>query len=252
MKTAKSKPAPRRAYTSGGVNRRSYKQYCALAHTLDLVGERWTLLLLRPLIAGSMRFKDLLEDHPGIGTNLLAARLKRLEREGIVRRVKLPPPAGSTVYELTERGRALEPAMVALTKWGRRSLGLPRRGMLYRPSWSVLAMKSTFRPEAAQGVRETYEYRIDDEVFHVRVEDGTMEAAQGPGWRPAFVFTSDTQTFLRVGTGQLNSEEAIRTGALKLGGSTEALQRSFEIFGAAPEEAKEALKVAAGKRKESR
>ena len=113
-------------------------------------------------------------------------------------------------------------------------------------------MKSTFRPEAAQGVRETYEYRIDDEVFHVRVEDGTMEAAQGPGWRPAFVFTSDTQTFLRVGTGQLNSEEAIRTGALKLEGSMEALQRSFEIFGAAPGEAKEAPKVAAGKRKESR
>src|SRR5581483_3423202 len=89
------------------ATRRSYRQYCGVARALDVVGERWTLLIIRDLLLGPRRYKDLLEGLPGIGTNLLADRLKELERHGIVRRTVLPPPAGSTVYELTDLGSAL-------------------------------------------------------------------------------------------------------------------------------------------------
>ncbi len=213
--------------------KRSYNQYCALANALDRVGQRWTLLVVRQLMTGPKRFKDLLGGLPGIGTNLLSDRLRQLEEDGILARATLPAPAASAVYELTEIGRGLEPAVLALAQWGRPFLGAPRKGEAFQPTWILVAMKSVFRPEAAHGIRETYEYRIDGEVFHVRIEDGTVEVGQGPGWQPVFVFISDAQTFLRVGTGQLDPEAAIGSGALKLEGSWEAFMRSFEIFGVA-------------------
>src|SRR3712207_3261653 len=97
---------------------RSYDQFCGLAKALDVLGERWTLLVVRELLLGPKRYSDLLEGLPGIGTNLLAARLKALEASGLVGRRRLPPPAASNVYELTERGRALEPAIFELIRWG--------------------------------------------------------------------------------------------------------------------------------------
>src|SRR5947209_5516620 len=93
---------------------RSYHQWCGMARGLDVIGERWTLLLIRDLLLGPKRFKDLFQGLPGIGTNLLAARLKELERKGIVRRTVLPAPAGSTVYELTELGESLRPVLYAI------------------------------------------------------------------------------------------------------------------------------------------
>ncbi len=106
-----------------GMSKRSYDQHCTVAHALDVVGERWTLLLVRELLTGPKRFKDLLWGLPGIGTNLLAARLKALEEHGVVRRGTLPPPAGSGIYELTGLGRSLEPVVVALSRWGSRLIG---------------------------------------------------------------------------------------------------------------------------------
>src|SRR3712207_6674695 len=97
---------------------RSYDQFCALAKALDVLGERWTLLVVRELLLGPKRYSDLLEGLPGIGTNLLATRLKTLEANGLVARRRLPAPAASTVYELTDRGRGLEPALYELMRWG--------------------------------------------------------------------------------------------------------------------------------------
>src|SRR3712207_1800042 len=94
------------------MSSRSYKQYCGLAYALDIVGERWTLLIIRELIAGPRRFKDLMDGLPGISTNLLSERLKSLEQQGMLRRRTLPPPAGSTVYELTETGHGLEQTLL--------------------------------------------------------------------------------------------------------------------------------------------
>src|SRR5215210_6138515 len=164
--------------------KRSYGQYCTVARALDVVGERWTLLLVRELSTGPKRFKDLLEGLPGIGTNLLAARLKTLEAERIVQRATLPPPAGSNVYELTELGRSLEPVIVTLSRWGARLLDTPREEDDLRAGWAAFAVRSAIGRGAVGGRPSTYEFRIDGEAFHVWVRDGEegerVEASQGP------------------------------------------------------------------------
>jgi DNA-binding HxlR family transcriptional regulator/putative sterol carrier protein len=206
--------------------KRSYGQYCTVARALDVVGERWTLLLVRELSTGPKRFKDLLEGLPGIGTNLLTNRLKRLEADGIVRRATLPPPAGSNVYELTELGRSLEPVIVALSRWGAKLLlDAPREEDNLRAAWAAVAMRSAIGRGAAGGRPSTYEFRIDGEAFHVRVGDGEegerVEARQGSAPDPDLVVTGDAETFLAVASGRLSPEEAVRSGALRAEGGRE-------------------------------
>lgn len=108
--------------------RRSYRQYCGIARALDVVGERWTLLVIRELMTGPKRFKDLLDGLPGIGTNLLTARLKQLEEDGLLRRTILPPPAKVPAYELTPLGQRLEPVLSTPGDWGQELLGPPCEG----------------------------------------------------------------------------------------------------------------------------
>lgn len=210
---------------------RSYGQFEGLARALDLVGERWTLLVVRELLLGPQRYTDLLEDLPGIGTNLLAARLKMLKREGLVAVRTLPPPAGSTVYELTARGRELEQPLIALARWGTQFMEEPSEDDVLRPGWGVLAMRATFRPEAARGVRETYELRIDGDLFHIVVDDGTMQARQGPATRPDLILETDLETFLAIGAHQLNPVEAVVTGRARVEGDLEAGLRLVDILG---------------------
>ena len=213
------------------MTKRSYNQYCALAHSLDIVGERWTLLLVRDLLTGPKRFTDLLRGLPGIGTNLLTSRLKELEEAGILQHDTLPPPAASAVYQLTELGLGLKPAVVALSQWGLETLGSPRKGDHFRSGWSVLAMHSVFRPDAAGGLKETYEFRIGDEVFHARVNDGNLETGQGAAWEPALVIMADPETFLAVASRQLKPMDALGRGALKIQGDPQALARASKVFG---------------------
>src|SRR5205085_12111953 len=144
---------------------RSYDQFCGIARALDLVGERWALLIVRDLILGPKRFTDLRRGLPGIGTNVLAARLKELERGGVVARRALPPPAASVVYELTEYGRALEGPLLALGRWGALSLGAREDGQALRSEWLAVALKAFFRPEAAADLRATIALRFDDGAF---------------------------------------------------------------------------------------
>src|SRR5437016_12941211 len=148
---------------------RSYDQYCAVARGLDVIGDRWTLLLVRDLLLGPKRYKDLLSGLPGIGTNLLADRLKELEAAGLIERTVLPPPAGSTVYQLTETGQALEPVMVSLGRWGARFLGAPKKSDIMVPRAYFVAMRGVFNPEAAAGLNETYEGRIAGLVLEVPI-----------------------------------------------------------------------------------
>src|SRR5262245_54144550 len=155
------------------MDRRSYNQFCATARTLDVIGERWTLLVIRELITGPKRYKDLLESLPGIGTSLLAARLKHLESADLIRHVELPPPAGSKVYELTAAGRDLEPVVMAIARWGLKwALDEPTLDEVFRPSWAVLAMQAAYDEDAASGVEEAYEFRVGEEVFHARLHNG--------------------------------------------------------------------------------
>jgi DNA-binding HxlR family transcriptional regulator len=216
------------------VGKRSYDQYCTVARALDVVGERWTLLLVRELLTGPRRFKDLLGGLPGIGTNLLAARLRALEGEGVVRRATLPPPAGSSVYELTELGRSLGPVITTLSRWGSELLGDPREGDDLRPAWAATALQSVLEAGAVEGLRETYEFRIDGETFHARVEDGKVEARQGPAGDPDLVVAGDTGTLLAVFAGRVGAEEAMGSGSLRSeggrDGGREALARCLGMI----------------------
>ena len=156
------------------VTSRSYDQFCGVARALDLVGERWALLIVRDLILGPKRFTDLRRGLPGIGTNVLAARLKELERAGVVARRLLLPPAASTVYELTEYGRSLEGPLLALGRWGALSMGQRRPGQTLRSEWFGVALKAFFRPEAASDLQAEIELRFDDGTFLARVDHGSL------------------------------------------------------------------------------
>src|SRR5918999_5672535 len=132
--------------------KRNYDQYCPAARSLDVLGERWTLLVVRDLLLGPRRYTDLLEGLPGIGPNVLAERLRHLQGAGVVRRTTLPPPAASTVYELTELGEALRPVVRELTRWGLNLMDAPRPGEHLRPGWLVRVIEATARPEATRGL----------------------------------------------------------------------------------------------------
>jgi DNA-binding HxlR family transcriptional regulator/putative sterol carrier protein len=213
------------------VSRRSYGQYCALARALDLVGDRWTLLIARELLFGPQRFTDLLAGLPGIGRNLLAARLRELEDEGVIRRRTLPPPAASRIYELTEDGRELGLTLGPLTRWGAKRLGTRRPGEYFRPAWIAWAMANSADREAARGVRETYQYEVDDDPFHVRVDDGAIEPGEGRAEQPDLVVTLDTDTLVDILSWTLSPLEAMSSGRLTIDGSRAAFQRSLAILG---------------------
>src|SRR5918993_5125110 len=132
--------------------KRNYGQYCAIARALEVVGDRWTLLLVRELLTGPKRHTDLRTGLRGIATNVLGDRLQLLQQAGLFRRATLPPPAASTVYELTDRGRQLKPVLLALAGWGLPLLGSPRAQDAYRLGWLVLALEERFDPQAARGV----------------------------------------------------------------------------------------------------
>jgi DNA-binding HxlR family transcriptional regulator len=150
-----------------------YDQYCPVAHALGLVGERWALLIVRELLHGPQRYTDLTASLPKIGTNILSSRLKDLEACGIVTKRRLPPPAASQVYELTEYGNALKPVIRELAIWGIRSLGPPSLDDEPAPHWLEHALDTVFAPVAPQG---SFEFRVGDEV--ASLSDG--EARPGP------------------------------------------------------------------------
>src|SRR5215218_8619078 len=147
------------------ATRRSYGDACRFSHALDLVGERWALLVVRELLLGPKRFTDLRTGLPNASTNILAERLRDLEQNGVVRKRKLLPPLGGSVYELTEWGRELEPIVTRLGAWGARS-PFPPEAMEIGPDSIVLALRSLFDPERAAG-DVTFEIRFGEAVFHV-------------------------------------------------------------------------------------
>ncbi|MCP9953127.1 winged helix-turn-helix transcriptional regulator [Actinomadura madurae] len=217
------------------MEQRTYNQYCATARTLDIVGERWTLLLVRELLTGPKRFGDLGASLRGLGTGLLAARLKHLEREGLVRKITLPPPARTPAYALTEAGEDLGPAVMALARWGLKwAMGERRESETFHPGWTVLGLRASFDPEAAAGLRAVYEFRVDDEVFHARIDDGTIEALHGPAQHPDATITIGEEALVGLtGTGG-SFAEAIRDGSASASGDPEALRRLAGLFSLPP------------------
>jgi DNA-binding HxlR family transcriptional regulator len=170
--------------------RRAYDQYCPIAHALDLVGERWSLLVVRELMRGPKRYTDLAETL-GIGTNILAARLRDLEAGGVVTKRTLPPPAASRVYELTDYGRELKGAIRELAVWGARSLGPPSDPAELFPGWLENAIDSVLGPVAPPG---RFEFRVGDEV--AGLVDG--ETRGGPVDAPDVVVEGDPEGLYRM------------------------------------------------------
>jgi DNA-binding HxlR family transcriptional regulator len=209
---------------------KSYGQWCSLAKALDVVGERWTLLVIRELLDGPKRYTDLREGIPGISTDLLAARLKELEDDGVVVRRTLRPPAASKVYDLTEMGRELAPAVTALSKWGMRLLGPRRDDEAFRPHWLVLGLRGMLRPGAAD-VQLDVEFDLGSgESVRVRIDRGALTYVEEPERDPDVVVHSDLSTLAAIADGSLPSREAIRVGRLQIDGSRDAIREYGRLF----------------------
>jgi DNA-binding HxlR family transcriptional regulator len=209
--------------------KRSYGDACRFAHALDLVGERWALLVVRELLLGPKRFTDLHEDLPRASTNILAERLRELERGGVIRRRKLPPPAAASVYELTEWGVELEPIVTRLGAWGARSPFPPDAETIGADS-IVLALRSLFDPEAAGDMVATYELRLGEDLFHVDVGDWEIVLRRGAAEDADAAIEADPGTLAAVLTGQLPLEEALRSGAMAIEGGKRTVSRFLRLF----------------------
>jgi DNA-binding HxlR family transcriptional regulator len=211
--------------------KKRYDQYCPVCHALGLVGERWALLVVRELLKGPKRYTDLLEGLPGVGTNILAARLRELEGGGIVRKRKLPPPAASTVYELTEYGRELEEPLYALARWGARSLPPPAKNEDFYPDWGLNAFAALLDPEAARGVTETYVVRVADDTYTVQLADGRVHVEMGAVEEADLDFTTDQGTFFALASGALDPRVALAEGRVTIDtGKPAGLERFFSVF----------------------
>ncbi len=182
---------------------------------------------MRELLLGPRRYKDLLGALDGIGTNLLAARLRRLEEAGVVEKTHLPPPASVAAYELTARGRALEPVVTELARWGLPFLQEDDPDHHYSATWAPVAMQAAFRVDEARGVHESYEFRVDEVVFHARVDDVRLEAALGPARDPACRLETDLESFRALVSGRLEPGDRKR---LRLFGDPAAFERCGRIF----------------------
>lgn len=209
--------------------RRTYDDGCAAAHALDLVGERWALLVVRELLLGPKRFTDLRAGLPGASPNVLAQRLRELEGAGIVRRRKLPPPAASRVYELTEWGEELEPVIVRLGRWGARSPSKPRDAALGVDSL-VLSMRTMFDPGAAEGFGASYELRFGEDRFCAVVDEGRFEISRGSADHPDAIVEADSDTIAGLLYAGRSLAEALDSGDLKVEGDRSAFERFLGLF----------------------
>lgn len=203
---------------------RSYDDPCGVARALDLVGERWTLLVVRELLFGAKRFTDLVRGLPGMSQNVLSQRLRDLDEAGIVRTRRLGPPVSARVYELTERGTALEPVLLELGRWGSRTSLKP--GAELSVDALMLALKTTFVP----GPDFDCELRFGDDVFHVVAVDGRLSLKRGAGEQPDVVAEMDAKTLRALVFGGRPVKIAMDGGDLRLKGDRRVFERFAGCF----------------------
>jgi len=208
---------------------RTYGDGCGIAHALDLVGERWAVLVIRELLLGPKRFKDLRAGLPSASTNVLSQRLRELEDAAIIRRRTLPPPAGSTVYELTEWGRELKPIVIALGTWAVRSPTFPEGAPVGTDS-VIIALGTFFDAAAAGDLRAVYELRFGDDAFHAAIAGGEIELGRGPAEDPVAVVDTDPDTFSAVVWKGRDLGQAVRAGELAIEGDRRAVERLITLF----------------------
>jgi DNA-binding HxlR family transcriptional regulator len=208
---------------------RTYGDPCGIARALDVVGERWALLVVRELLLGPKRFTDLRAGLPNLSPDVLSQRLRELEADGVVTRRRLPPPAGSRVYELTERGRELEPVILALGRWGT-SVPFPPDGHDMGVDSTILALKTVFDPAIARDGSMTVELHLDEQTFAVHVSDGDIEIARGGAGESDAVLAASTMTLVALLWQGLGLGEAVRSGAAEVEGDRKTVERFLRLF----------------------
>jgi DNA-binding HxlR family transcriptional regulator len=219
------------------VKSRAYGQYCGFARALEVIGERWAMLIVRDLLVGPKRFTDLLRGLPGIPSNVLTARLKEFEHAGIVRRRLLPRPERGVVYELTEYGLELDAVVYELGRWGAKSLGDPRPDETITLDSMITALRTTFHADAARGVRAGFELHVGEIVLHAKVDDGRI--AVGEGTLPNADLVIHAGPGIRaLMAGELSPQAAIDSATVQLTGDVALLTRFAEIFRIDPMPAK--------------
>ncbi|MGW0248391.1 winged helix-turn-helix transcriptional regulator [Nocardia goodfellowii] len=212
--------------------RRTYEQFCGLAHALDVVGERWTLLIVRELMSGPKRYSDLATALDGIGTSLLATRVRQLESDGIARRRLGDPPAASVVYELTTTGRELAHAVIPLALWGARHYmsdeRAPQEG--FRPEWALVFLADGLDPAALAGVSAAYDFHVDDSTARLQIADGHASVTTATATPADADLTTDAATFAAIAGGRTTITDAVTNGRLRADGNPEVLQALLSIL----------------------
>ena len=216
------------------MTQRSYGQFCAAAKALDVVGERWTLLVVRELLLGPRRFTDLLVALPGLGTSLLASRLKQLEAAGVIRHEQLPPPAGSWVYQITDVGLGVGLVVKALADWGARLLDTPGPEEVVRAEWLALHLAVSAPSEAVAGPPETYQVHVGDDVLHIVLTGAGAQARSGAApYPPDLVIRTDQATFIELSLGRADLTALIAADRVHVTGDQGSVSRAARLFSCA-------------------
>ncbi|TCO59653.1 winged helix-turn-helix transcriptional regulator [Actinocrispum wychmicini] len=220
------------------AGKRDYGQFCGLAAGLNIIGERWTLLLVRELLVSPLRFNELLDNLPGVGPNLLTERLKMLAEHDLVEQLAVAGDGRAKLYRLTELGQQLRGPVLGLARWGMQFLSVQDlQADEIRPEWGIIAVQAMVDTDRLPEVDETYEFQVGDERFRVVVQGGAVSFVPGPaggddaGGPAAVVVTSDPDTFIQIGAGMLTAFDALAAGQIKIEGPADAIRRCTRMLG---------------------
>ncbi|MFC1441463.1 helix-turn-helix domain-containing protein [Streptacidiphilus sp. N1-10] len=214
---------------------KSYQQYCSVARALDVVGDRWVLLIVRELLAlGPSRYSDLKRGLPGIATNLLAERLRTMEAEGLLERYEAPAPVGATLYQLTERGAELQDVVHALARWGLgRMLDGPEVGDAVQPQWTALFAGLELAPQVAPGAEVVVGVEAGDEAVHAVLWHGAFEIRRGAARCADVTLSGEPQLVGAVLSGLLSPDQATAFG-LAITGTPSVLTELLHVTAGPP------------------
>jgi len=213
------------------TSKRDYGQFCGLAAGLNILGERWTLLIIRELLIDTARFSELLESLRGIGPNLLTERLRSLEKNGIVAQVPVPDDLRGRYYRLTARGEELRQPVLGLARWGMPFLHESDAHGTVRADWGFLAVQAMVRPEHIPDRHEHYLFEVGDRNFTIEVDSGRVTYSRRRPARPDLIIATDAETFIRIGARLTSPLEALVKGTIRMDGDIEVIQRCSAMLG---------------------
>ncbi|MEC3976922.1 winged helix-turn-helix transcriptional regulator [Amycolatopsis sp. H20-H5] len=208
---------------------RTYGQFCGVARALELVGERWSMLIIRDLLLGPKRFTDLRTGLPRIPASILSSRLNDMESSGVLRRRVLPQLDAAVVYELTEYGAELDQILLQLGLWGARSLGVPGQQDVFTLDSAILSLYTTFRAEAARNAHVSFELRYGPMVVHALVDGGALKVAEG-SYPAADLVICSQASLVPLLTGEVSADQALRSGLVAIEGDPAHLELFTSLF----------------------